>query len=397
MNLSYGQVDFKNVTHDEASSSKPSDHSFKVETPTLSIEPVLEDLAREAALPHFEEREQKRKGLVSLLRGYFACPVISTLGEIGIADRMLAGSFSAADFEDLVDTRILSALFRYLQAIGLITSAGHDQYQATDMGQTAISRNGAFSLLASYSAYFDRLPAFLTGQEACPSVNRLRNVRGSGQLHGKKFFPVALSLLDFTPPTAFVDLGCGDGCFLEHVRRKWSNVRVFGVDLSDDAVEATKRRFREARFSDLTATASDAFDVRRWAASIPDQLRTSPSIVISIWFVAHEFSGGNSERIVRFFSDLNTAFPGAQIILGEINNISSEVLADNHSLSIMPEYLLFHELSGQGVLRWDDWQDILEKIPYQLKAETKFDCVRTRSGVEIPASFVWLLEPNSPA
>lgn len=395
MNLSYGQVDVTNVTQHEASSSKPSDHSFKVETPTLSIEPVLEDLVRETAISHLKDREQKRKNLVDLLRGYFACPIISTLGEIGITERMLAGAFSAADFEDIANTRILNALFRYLQAIGLVTSSGHDQYQVTDMGQTAISRNGAFSLLASYSAYFDRLPAFITGQETRPSVNRLRNVRGSGQLHGKKFFPVALSFLDFTPPTAFVDLGCGDGCFLEHVRRKWSNVRVFGVDLSEDAVEATRRRFREARLSDLTATASDAFDVRRWAASIPDDLRTISSVVISIWFVAHEFSGGSSDRIVRFFSDLNATFPGAQIVLGEINNISSEILADNHSLSIMPEYLLFHELSGQGVLRWDDWQDILEKIPYQLKAEKKYDCVHTRSGIEIPASFIWLLEPNS--
>lgn len=391
MNLSLEGLDAKKSTNDEASSGMPRDHSIRADAPTLTVDPAIADVIES----DFQDREQKRKSLVGLLRGYFACPVVSALGEIGIADRMLAGAFSASDFEEIADQRILKALFQYLHAIGLATSLGQDQYQLTSMGRTAISRNGAFSLLASYSAYFDRLPAVITGRESCPSVNRLRNVRGSGQLHGKKFFPVALNFLDFSPPTAFVDLGCGDGCFLEHVRRKWSNVKVFGVDLSEDAVEATRRRFREAHLTDLVATASDAFDVRRWAAAIPEQLRMSSSIVISIWFVAHEFSGGNSDRITRFFSDLNATFPAAQIVLGEINNIPPDVLADNHSLSIMPEYLLFHQLSGQGVLRWEDWHEILEKIPYELKAEQRFDCVRAGSGIEIPASFVWLLEPRS--
>jgi SAM-dependent methyltransferase len=370
------------------------DHTLSMDNPQLSAAQATEEKANLAKFAS-RDREQKRQDLVALLRGYFVCPVISALGEIGIADRMLAGTFSVADFETVGDVRILNALFRYLHGIGLVTSLGQDRYELTGVGRTAVARNGAFSLLASYSAYFDKLPAVISGQEKIPSVNRLRNVRGSGQLHSKKFFPAALSFLDSRPPTAFIDLGCGDGCFLEHVCQKWSGVKVFGVDLSEAAVRATKRRFQEALLPDLVAIAADAFDVHRWSSSISEELRTSSSVVISIWFVAHEFSGGVPERIVKFFSELNDNFPRAQIVLGEINNISSDVLADNHSLSIMPEYLLFHELSGQGVLRWSDWQEILETIPYRLEAERRFDSVRTRSGIEIPASFVWLLQPNS--
>jgi hypothetical protein len=337
--------------------------------------------------------EAKRKRLVELLRGYFASPVIATLGEMGMVDRMMEGDFSISDWAETLQPDIIAALFNYLFSIGLLAKASNERYSLTSEGRTAIGRNGAFSLLLSYADYFHKLPDLLSGAKVKPTVNRLRNVRGSGQLHGKKFFPAAFNFFSSEPPSAIIDIGCGDGCFLEQARGRWPDLPVFGVDLSETAVEATKKRLNPSNPSDSIAVAANGHDVKEWGKATPKDIRDSPQLVISLWFVAHEFSNGSIEKVRAFFFALRQTFPQAQVVLGEISKIPSAFLAEDHDLSIMPEFLLFHELSGQGVLAWSAWQQIRSEIPYILRAEQRYDDVRSGSGESIPASFLWLLQP----
>jgi hypothetical protein len=190
-----------------------------------------------------------------------------------------------------------------------------------------------------------------------------------------------------------IDIGCGDGCFLERARERWPGLPVFGVDLSDKAVETTNRRLNLSTAHDSIAIAANGYDVGIWSKAAPASIRESPRLIISLWFVGHEFSNESPERISTFFSALHKAFPQAQVLLGEINKISAEILAEDHELSIMPEFLLFHELSRQGVLSWASWHHILGIIPYILQTERRFDEVRQHSGETVPASFLWLLQP----
>lgn len=336
----------------------------------------------------------KRERLVSLLRGYFASPVIATLGELGMAERMLAGEFSVADWSSNSKPEILSALFQYLHSVGILTRGSNGNYALTASGRTVIRRNGAFSLLMSYSDYFQQLPSLLAGAGTNPSVNRSRNVRGSGQLHSKKFFPAAFGFFPSDPPRGIIDIGCGDGCFLESAQSLWPDLVVFGVDLSEIAVETTKKRLAMSNHPGPIAVAANGHDVAIWSQAVPAALRDSPRLIISFWFVAHEFSNGSPDKIKTFFSALHQTFPRAQVLLGEINKISSEVLAEDHDLSIMPEFLLFHALSAQGVLSWETWKEVLGDIPYLLKEERRFDDVAPADGEPVPASFLWLLQPQ---
>jgi hypothetical protein len=143
----------------------------------------------------------------------------------------------------------------------------------------------------------------------------------------------------------------------------------------------------------VTGVVSSGEDIPFWAAQLPETIRTGKRQVVSMWFVAHEFSGGDPERVVKFFNKLHSVLPSAEIVLGEITALSPEVLAANRSSSIMPEYLLFHALSHQGVLAWGDWLGILDSIPYALSAEERFDTVDCGTDEPIPSSFVWHLKP----
>ena len=91
---------------------------------------------------------------------------------------------------------------------------------------------------------------------------------------------------------------------------------------------------------------------------------------------------------------MHQRLPRAHVLVGEIVNVPAEVLAAEHDESIMPEFLLFHALSGQGVLTWEQHQQVLNLIPYELAGETRFDECRGPDGNAIPSSFLWHLRPR---
>ena len=79
------------------------------------------------------------------------------------------------------------------------------------------------------------------------------------------------------------------------------------------------------------------------------------------------------------------------IVIGEVVRQSNESLSKQSSESLMPEYLFFHEVSGQGILSWDEYQQILINVPYDLVFERLFDEIFDEEGKKVPSSFVWCL------
>ena len=138
----------------------------------------------------------------------------------------------------------------------------------------------------------------------------------------------------------------------------------------------------------------NGMNVSKWTASLPEALKNSPPLVLSLWFVVHEFSGGNPQTVISFFHDLRSALPNAEIIFGEITALDPELLAQHHESSIVPELLLFHVLSGQGVFSWEIWHNVLKEIPYILIGEREFDVVGNVGEQTTPSSFVWHLRPR---
>jgi hypothetical protein len=336
-----------------------------------------------------------RQEIISLLRGQVACPLIACLAELGIAQEMLKGSFLASNFAIVRDQDLLESCFEYLISLALVQPGlAPGEYELTDMGRTVFRRAGAFLLLFSYRDYFDSLSALLTesGNRKI-SVDRRRNVLGSGSLHSRKFFPAARKFLASNPPDAFIDVGCGDGAFLEYVLQEWPGIRTAGIDLSPIAIEAMLRRLDVAGSAPEAAIVENGMLVDAWAALLPASISKAASLKISMWFVAHEFSENDPERLVQFFRNIHRYLPQADIVLGEIVKIPPEILARNYESSIVPEFLFFHHLSGQGVLGWCEWKQLLEEIPYYLVSECLIDPVDHVKDDPIPSSFVWHMKP----
>jgi SAM-dependent methyltransferase len=337
-----------------------------------------------------------RSTLIELLRGGLSCPLIAAFGVLGLADKLLAGPVSKHELELNGHPEVLGASLDYLISIGLLSSCSDSRYALTETGRMVFRRHGAFSLLHSYHKYFNNLAELLSSKTAImPTVERGENVVGSGALHAKKFFPAALRQLELVQPKAIIDIGCGDGTFLEYAHTHVPNAQLAVIDYSQVAIDATTKRFSEYGIDLAAAITSDGSLVGDWAAQLPASFKTESPVVFTIWFVAHEFSRRSETVLIDFFKTMNATFPRADIILGEIVNLPNTVLAENARVSIMPEYLFFHRLSGQGVMSWEAWQRILSQTPYSLAAEVRFDEVRTQNAHSLPSSFVWHLKaPN---
>jgi SAM-dependent methyltransferase len=334
-----------------------------------------------------------RQELIGLLRGQVACPLLSCLGELGWLDRMSAGRFARPDFPGGVDEAAFSAIIGYLTSLGLIApAAGPGSYAATALGLTVFARYGAFCLLHSYEDYFRSFRALLLPNGAPrPAVDRLRNVLGSGQLHARKFFPAALALTETRVFATVADIGCGDGTFLELLLRQQHRARAIAVDISATAVESANRRLTTALPArNVSTLVADGRDVASWATGLA--VADEPQLV-SMWFLVHEISGGKPETVISFFEEVRQALPRSELLIGEITRLSAAVLAGVRTESIMPEFTLFHDLSGQGLLTAEAWREVESRIPYRIVARRDFDPIPGGEGPQ-PSSFVWHLAPR---
>jgi hypothetical protein len=346
-------------------------------------------------VPVIAKDHQKARGsVISLLRGFFSSPTIAALAELGLVGRMLVGPFRVEDFPTVVDKRVLSSVFIYLHSLNLLEGRPDGGYGVTSEGRTAFKRSGAFLLLFSYRRYFENLAGLLNGQSQGVTVDRLHNVLGSGSLHSNKFFPVVWEMFGGARPAAVIDLGCGDGQFLTNACAEWPGISIVAVDLSPIAVETALKGLETAGHEGLTGIVESGLNVAGWVAHLPEALKAGAPLVLSMWFVAHEFSGGDPQTVIRFFREVRSALPKADIILGEIAALPPELLAKHHESSIMPELLLFHDLSRQGVLKWETWHYVLCEIPYSLVGERLFDVVGKLGEQAVPSSFVWHLKPR---
>jgi len=340
-----------------------------------------------------------KEEIISFLRGFFVCSLISSLGKKGILDKMLDGEFSMDQFEKIKNKNILKVIITYFQSIGLLESnAGKDKFSVTENGSKIFKRYGSFCLLHSYGKLVDSLENVLFDKNDgnIAKVDRVENVLGSGKTNEKKYFSHAIEMLkEGKSPGKIFDIGCGNGAFLKLVLGNFPGCRTIGVDISPEALEETRKNLQEGFYPSRVKTIlSNGYDIANWLlnAESGDDSK-SDLTVITMWFFIHEISNKDINRVIDLFNEIYRIRPLAEIVMGEITDVPVETLSKNKYESIMPEFLLFHEVSRQGVLSWDDYQKILKRIPYSVKHEKLFDVLKSDEK-SIPSSFIWHLVPK---
>jgi len=336
--------------------------------------------------------------LAFLIRGFFATPVISSLGMNGALKVILnLGEFTPDDFTEIPNKQLLYYSFRYLARIGLLESDDEaaKRYRLSALGRQVFQRANSFYAPHSYREYMHQFGEQLmnSGPYQKQKVDRLENIIGSGRTH-ERYFPPAVSYLKRKVKfDLLADIGCGDGRFLEFALKGVPSANVVGIDLSEVSVETTAKNLKQ-KFPgrEIRTICADASDVKKWSEPLK-QLAGEKTVAISMWFLLHEISRSEPKNVLNFLKQVHTLFPKSHLVICELVRQSPEVLTRFRKEMIMPEYLLFHDISLQGVLSWNEYQDILKNIPYRIASERLFD-ETGEEGSKEPATFVWCLAPQ---
>ena len=79
------------------------------------------------------------------------------------------------------------------------------------------------------------------------------------------------------------------------------------------------------------------------------------------------------------------------MVIGEIVRLEDKILNEIYNKSLMPEYLFFHKISGQGIMSWKEYKALLIDSPYTLEYKWLFD---NANKSKVPSAFVWILKPK---
>jgi hypothetical protein len=136
-------------------------------------------------------------------------------------------------------------------------------------------------------------------------------------------------------------------------------------------VSITAFNSRFAKNPKIASTQCDGFDVGRWSSAAKQFFLDDPDY-ISLWFLVHELRNFKMTEIQEFFCELRQKFPQTAIVLTDLVRPSVEAFATN-ALTVMPEYTLVHDLSGQFLLDQQAWNSMLDSIPYAVTASLQYD------------------------
>ena len=116
--------------------------------------------------------------------------------------------------------------------------------------------------------------------------------------------------------------------------------------------------------------------------------------VITLWFLLHEISNFKIKLIEGFLKKIKKEFPNSEVIICELIKAPDSVLLINKEVSVIPEYLFFHDLSNQGVLSWEEIKLVIKRTGYKLIKEYLFDdLINIDNNTSIPSTCVLILKP----
>lgn len=207
-------------------------NKMDVDSITL-LEPILKKFTENYHI-HFDEDESLRliqEQMLTHIEGYLVGPIVVNLGMTGMFHKyFMESSFRADEFHKHPEA--FAKILDFFVHLGWF-SKKNDNYQFTEDGFFFAKRASAYGVTVSYLPMFKHIDNLLFGNaselrnisknEDEIHVNREMNVWGSGGAHATYFKVIDDIIIElFNKPIAeqpkgILDMGCGNGAFLQHI------------------------------------------------------------------------------------------------------------------------------------------------------------------------------------
>lgn len=165
------------------------------------------------------------------IEGYLVAPIVVSLGMTGMFHKyFMETSFKAQEFHKDPETfKVILDFFTHLDWF----TQKNNNYQFTEKGLFFAKRATAYGVTVSYLPMFKKLNQMLFGNASAlreitineeeKHVNREMNVWGSGGAHTTYFKVIDEIIIELfnqpidEQPKGILDMGCGNGAFLQHI------------------------------------------------------------------------------------------------------------------------------------------------------------------------------------
>ena len=210
--------------------------------------------------------------IIKHIEGMIVGPLVVALGMNGLFNEYFSiAPFEVEEFTEHHDE--VKAIVDFFTSIGWFTQKG-SVYRFSPQGLFLARRAAAYGVTVSYLLTFLHISELLFGNPnvfrdrpaSSPEihVNRSMNVWGSGGAHSSYFKKVDEIVLDLfnrpvhEQPKGFLDMGCGNGAFIEHIFKIiWRQTArgkildeyplfIVGADFNEAALRATRSTLNHA-------------------------------------------------------------------------------------------------------------------------------------------------------
>jgi hypothetical protein len=305
--------------------------------------------------------------------GHRLLPVVLAMRSLELTTKLQKG----ACLEEHL-TRTSPALSQLFERAAL-TSSG----LVTELGQRVFARGpGPFGIIGTYYPYVSRLEEILSSVEQNVWVRRGKNVVAS-QLANRKTFQLANQLLDrFSDQTGFqysvfIEHAVGRG---EAVRQRFeasgdNEIRYFGADLEDDAIEEAVEQQKLGVLPDNMkfVRQADIGSPEKVIEFIRAEGLKTEGAVMMVGNGFHEIRNQTNEKMLEVFGIYQKA--GILIIFTEETGLTDTDLLATAWNTYHAGFRFVHEMSGQGLRpSWNrrylqkvwSWRRCAQKAGYYL-------------------------------
>ncbi len=315
-------------------------------------------------------RRMRKAGLAgweALIAPHFITRVIQTLYQVGFFDALRDHApVDALKFaeEHGLDGPLLVGLCDALYARGFLARQG-TRYSLDAGGRFLVETNlvrGWFDLAYGYETVLNRMEPLLRRQSTYGRdvARDGRHVAiGSGLASMDFYFPIVCNVIQRGGYRKVLDIGCGDGTFLNYLCDRIPGLLGVGVDLSPDAVAAGNEQLAARGLeSRINLHVGDALEISRLKRELEgvDAAAT--------FFVLHELCDRkDNPRAVQFLSEFRRTLPGVPLHVIETIRPEPEDLRRRPGMAI--EYFLFHDLSLQKPIGREAWKKAFTDAGYE--------------------------------
>jgi SAM-dependent methyltransferase len=306
-------------------------------------------------------------GWEALIAPHFITRVIQTLYQVGFFDALRDHApVDALKFaeEHGLDGPLLVGLCDALYARGFLARQG-TRYSLDAGGRFLVETNlvrGWFDLAYGYETVLNRMEPLLRRQSTYGRdvARDGRHVAiGSGLASMDFYFPIVCNVIQRGGYRKVLDIGCGDGTFLNYLCDRIPGLLGVGVDLSPDAVAAGNEQLAARGLeSRINLHVGDALEISRLKRELEgvDAAAT--------FFVLHELCDRkDNPRAVQFLSEFRRTLPGVPLHVIETIRPEPEDLRRRPGMAI--EYFLFHDLSLQKPIGREAWKKAFTDAGYE--------------------------------